>query len=1767
MKHWAKRGLLVVLAAVWTTAVAHGGQWTFMVYLDADNNLEPAGIDDFLEMAAVGSDDEVTILVQMDRIPGFTTAYGDWTGCKRFRVERGMTPEASAALADLGEANMGDPATLTGFIDWGMTAFPADNYAVVIWNHGNGWQKRSKPREPLFKAVASDDTNGHDILYIREVREALSRTLSPVTLLGFDACLMGMVEVAYELRDTGPSFMTASEELEPGDGWPYDAILSRLSDTPSWGGAQLGRAIVDEYYAAYDLSTQTRTQAVIDMTKMTALAEAVSGFGQTLRTGWETDRPAVTAAAETVMNRIDAAVIHEKHGEAHRGAGGLAIYFPESRYDFSVGYNGETLRFAADTQWEEFLDAYYSAMSGSWIESARKLSVTFQKDYGGGHVDLFNFCSLLSNPPDTRPGYTVAGDDAAFEDIGLTGTPLAIGDEGYVRIEPDIAFPFYGVLRNGVSISDNGVIYFADVDYGNTAYINEPIPGSIKWGETFIAPYWDDLDPGAAGALLYEVRGLGEEKRLIVQWDDVPHYDSGPEGITFQAILYETGLIRFQYRDTDFGRPELDAGSSATVGLQGTYHRGLEVARNTGDIPSGTGLLFTPVDETGCTYALSADSKSVPSAGGKGAVSVETGADCAWSAATDAGWITIDGGESGRGSGTVSYDVLPNTAYSTRTGRIAIGEDARIVVHTVTQASACTYTVSPDEAHFPAAGGTGELGLSASDAACGWTAAADRSWITITDEQGAGNGQIRYTVTANPGTTARQGTIQAGGARVSIRQDGTVAPTPALLSNGESIRDLVQDKNGALFFRITVPSGAATLQIQTYGGDGNCDLFVRYGTIPESGPYDGRSEKPGNDETVVIDTPRAGDWFIKLFATQYFTDVSVTASFQTTSCRYALSPSSQAFTAEGGNGGVDVATSGGDCAWTADNPIPWVEIVSNSSGNGDGRIDFRVAPNLGTTSRQGVVTVVDQAFTITQSGYTGSGSARLENGTAVDVPAQNAGDARYYHIEVPPDQTRLTLSLRGDGDADLYVRYGTAPTLETYDEAPYLIGSDEDVTIDDPASGIWHLMVYAFEPFSGVRLTASYFRAEPLLLTSGIPVSGVAGDRESYTYFQITVPAGQESMRVATGGTDGDADLYLRYGELPTIHDYDAFSTFLGSNETLYVDAPRSGDWFILVHGYEAFSGLSVEAAYSGCGYTLTPSPGTFGAEGGTGTVAVDTTDPICGWAVEGSSPWIDVDPATVSGVGDGTVSFSVIPNGTPNVRDGVIVVAGQQVRLIQFSQEAGDALSLANRTPRTGLSGAPESRAYFRIDVPEGQKRLSVHTALGEGDCDLYLRRDELPTLALFDRASASKGTAETIVVEDPAAGSWYLFLHGYDAYAGVTLLGAFTPCDITLSPTGDLFTADGGTGRLTITPPDPTCRWTAIAAVPWITLDAGSPGVGEGQITYTVSPSPAADIRRGAIHVMGATADIDQLSADIQPPQTLLNGGFYPFPAVPADGRAYFSLTVRPAESILIESSGGTGDCDLYLRRNRLPTTAAYDERSREPGTTETLFIDSPEAGTWYLLAHFAEETTDAIIKGTPIKKLINAIPERDLSGDERNWRFFSIDIPAGQDTLSFEAAGGSGECDLYVRKGNLPALSLHDAAATGPGCEASLTIDPPSSGAWYALLSGGQTFSGVSFTATHTGTLPAVGLRGVIAILQTLSGIFGFDPLPPNPVIDSRIDLRDAAFGLRHVAAAPQAEPLHKTAGRLRETKEKTKPAVGLKRRLPIRLYPLTGSNSAL
>ncbi len=271
--------------------------WTMMVYMAGDNGkvfetqhgkiklmaeMTGVGYRDLAEMAAVGTTDNVALTCLFD-----TQAASYW-----IEVRRGNGFEDSI-VRPLSEVNTGDPAVLQRFIVESVRAYPADHYALVIWNHGSGWLDvdmyasvrafadtqashspifRSTPRQlaagDMTRPIAFDDSS-KDFLDTRGLRQALGNaeaaTGARLDLIGMDACLMAMIEGARELAPYADYFV-ASQEVEPMAGWPYGPIVTALDRDPGLSPAALAETIVEEFarnYGGLTRGPETVTQSAV----------------------------------------------------------------------------------------------------------------------------------------------------------------------------------------------------------------------------------------------------------------------------------------------------------------------------------------------------------------------------------------------------------------------------------------------------------------------------------------------------------------------------------------------------------------------------------------------------------------------------------------------------------------------------------------------------------------------------------------------------------------------------------------------------------------------------------------------------------------------------------------------------------------------------------------------------------------------------------------------------------------------------------------------------------------------------------------------------------------------------------------------------------------------------------------------------------------------------------------------------------------------------------------------------------------------------------------------------------------------------------------------------------------------------------------------------------------------------------------------------------------------------------------------------------------
>ncbi len=150
-----------------------------------------------------------------------------------------------------------------------------------------------------------------------------------------------------------------------------------------------------------------------------------------------------------------------------------------------------------------------------------------------------------------------------------------------------------------------------------------------------------------------------------------------------------------------------------------------------------------------CVSAVSPDSASYSNDGGTGRVEVTAPGSCVWTAASAASWLAITGGESGTGSGSVSYTVAPNPEPAGRETVIDVG-GRTVTVAQSGNLSACEYSVAPTS-FSPCMSAPFELTATITTGAmCPWTASSNVPWIAVTrGASGAGSGHIGFTVSSN----------------------------------------------------------------------------------------------------------------------------------------------------------------------------------------------------------------------------------------------------------------------------------------------------------------------------------------------------------------------------------------------------------------------------------------------------------------------------------------------------------------------------------------------------------------------------------------------------------------------------------------------------------------------------------------------------------------------------------------------------------------------------------------------------------------------------------------------------------------------------------------------------------------------------------------------------------------------------------------------------------------------------------------------------------
>jgi len=625
-----------------------------------------------------------------------------------------------------------------------------------------------------------------------------------------------------------------------------------------------------------------------------------------------------------------------------------------------------------------------------------------------------------------------------------------------------------------------------------------------------------------------------------------------------------------------------------------------------------------------------------------------------------------------------------------------------------------------------------------------------------------------------------------------------------------------------------VTPGQGELEISISGGTGDCDLYVRRDGPPTYTGYDYRPFLFGNNETVVIDNPASGNWYIMLRARDAYSGVTLLADCEDATPTMLT------------NGVTEDDISGGrntEKLFAIDVPPGQTSLEVRTWG-GFGNLDLSVkrgsAPSLFDFDGRSFGGGTDESVSITnpdagtwyitlhaasqyhhvtlRATYGGSGSvSRLDDEVPVTGLSDSVGGESVFVIYVPRDQDALELAISGGtGDCDMYIKRGAPPTTSNYDYRPIDSGNNESINIGSPRSGDWYVLLVADSSYSGVTLEADYYRAdkpEPdedekvTRLTAGVPVNNLAGKAGSEQFFSLEVPSSVKSLVIQMSGGTGDADLYVRQGSLPTTSQYDYRPYLTGSNEQVTISKSPAGIWYIMIRGYQAFSGVSLVATFDG-------------AAGGDGIPILLNGVPVTDLAgatasetffkIEIPAGQTKLEIAMSGGTGDADLyvrlgakptkqdwdyrPFVIGNNESVTIDDpkagtyyimlrAYMAYAGVTLKATHGPVPAEEIKALQNCVPVTGLSGAVDSEWLFKVEVPKGQDHLKIRMSGGTGDADLYVKKGEKPSAKSWDYHPGLHGNDETVEIQNPAAATWYVLVRGYEAFAGVSLEACFKP------------------------------------------------------------------------------------------------------------------------------------------------------------------------------------------------------------------------------------------------------------------------------------------------------------------------------------------------------------------------------------------------------
>jgi serine protease len=190
------------------------------------------------------------------------------------------------------------------------------------------------------------------------------------------------------------------------------------------------------------------------------------------------------------------------------------------------------------------------------------------------------------------------------------------------------------------------------------------------------------------------------------------------------------------------------------------------------------------------------------------------------------------------------------------------------------------------------------------------------------------------------------------------------------------------------------------------------------------------------------------------------------------------------------------------------------------------------------------------------------------------------------------------------------------------------------------------------------------------------------------------------------------------------------------------------------------------------------------------------------------------------------------------------------------------------------------------------------------------------------------------------------------------------------------------------------------------------------------------------------------------------------------------YYTFTVPAgATNLTFNMSGGSGDADIYVKFGSQPTSSSYDCRPYKGGNAESCSFATPQAGTYHVMinGYSAYSGVSLVADYTAASgggggSTGATLTETNISVARRAWKHYTVTVPAGMSDLTVTTSGGSGDGDLYVRRGAQPTTSTYDCRPYKSGNAETCSFTNPQAATWYISIYGYSAVSGLTLTATY-------------------------------------------------------------------------------------------------